>query len=183
MRIKTPASFGSKEELFSMAGTVAWTVSINTDGTIEFVTNDGSSATQTSTTALSSNTWYFICISRTSTSFKNIWVNGALAATQQNDSKAANSITSTQLAETSNGFSGYCQIYRVYNDNFSGITQYSAHSIEAIGDAYADNIKVWWDFSQGDATDLSAEGNDGTVTGTDQYYEESFPDNGSEYLT
>jgi len=183
MWIKTPSSFGSKEELFSMAGTIVWTVSINTDGTIEFVTNDGSSATQTSTTALSANTWYFLCISRTSTSLKNIWVNGALAATKQNDSKAANSITATQLAETSSGFSGYCQIYRIYNDNFSGIYQYSAHSIEAIGDAYADNIKVWWDFSQGAATDLSAEGNDGTITGTTTYVEESFPDNGSEYLT
>lgn len=184
MWIKTPASFSSKEELFSMVSSgVNWTVSINTNGTIEFITDDGSSHTLTSTSALSVNKWHFICISRTDTDTKAIYIDGVEAVTAADDSKAANAITGTQLGETSSGFSGLCQVFRIYNDSFDGDTQYAEHSIEAINNSYQGNIKLWWDFSQGDATDLSDEENDGTVTGTETYSKESFPDNGSKYLT
>jgi hypothetical protein len=183
MWIKTPSAFSVKEELFSMTSAgVAWTISINTNGTIEFVTDDGSSDTLTTENALSASTWYFVVVSRVDTDTKTVYVNGVSWGTQD-DSKAANSITATQLSETSNGFSGLCQIYRIYNDSFSGVTQYPEHSIEAINSSYLSNIKLWWDFSQGSATDLSAEENDGTVTGTETYQEESFPDNGEEYMT
>lgn len=183
MWIKTPSSFSAEEELFSMTSAgVSWTVTINTSGKIVFVTDDGSGDTKTSAGTLSTSTWHYVVVSRHDTSYKDIGIDDSFG-TPQNDGKAANAITATTLGAATDAFSGYVQIYRIINDDTSGATAYAQHSIEAIGSTPLGNIKLWWDFSQGSETDLSTNGNDGTTTGTETYVEESFPDNGSEYLT
>lgn len=186
MWIKTPVAFSVKEELFSMTSAgVNWTIYIGTDGILDFITDDGSEHSLKSLVAMETSSWYFIQIMRYSTDDKKTRIldskGNNISTNTNNDSKAANAITATTLAATSNGFSGCCQIYRIYNENTD--TSNLAHSIEAIENDYQDDIKLWWDFSQGGATDLSDEGNDGTVTGTETYSKESFPDNGVKVLT
>ncbi len=186
MWIKTPSAFSVKEELFSMTSAgVSWTVNIGTDGIIDFITDDGSEHSLVSLAAMNTSSWYFIQVMRYSTDDKKVRIldskGNNVSVNTNNDSKAANAITATTLAAAANGFSGLCPIYRIYNENTD--TANLAHSIEAIGSSYADDIKLWWDFSQGATTDLSDEGNDGIVTGTETYSKESFPDNGVKVLT
>jgi len=183
MWIKTPSSFSSQEELFSMTSAgVVWTVSIKTDGTIEFVTDDGSSDIYNNPNLeLKVDTWHFLTIGRVNTHTKVVCIDGVCDGTI--DNKAANAITATTLGAAANAFSGYCQIYRIYNDDLVTGSFPDAHLIEAIDSSYEGNIKLWWDFSQGAGTDLSAEGNDGDVMGTTTYAEESFPDKRNEILT
>lgn len=181
MWIKTPSSFGSEKILFEgLSAGVDWTISIQSDGTIRFRTDDGSSSDLDSSNTLSVSTWYHLVVRRVNTDDKYIVVNGTQWETGS-DSKAANAITGVELAATSNGFDGLAQILRVYNDNIS--SNFQDHMIEAMPSAVQANLKLWWDFSQGSANDLSAEGNDGIVTGTTTYYEESFPDKGYEIIT
>jgi len=183
MWIKTPSAFSAQEELFSMASAgVTWTVSIKTDGTIEFVTDDGSANTYNNPALeLSVNTWHFLTIGRVNTDVKMVCIDGVCDGTT--DSKAANAITATTLGAAANAFSGQCQIYRIYNDDLVTGVFPDEHMIEMIDGTYEGNIKLWWDFSQGNATDLSDEENDGTVTGTSAYSKESFPDTGAKVLT
>lgn len=180
MWLKTPSSFGSTKVLFEgLSAGVDWTVSLLTDGTIRFTTDDGSADNLDSTSVLAVSTWYWISINRVNTQDKYIFVDG-VGWGSQSDAKAANAITGVELGATSNGFDGLVQILRVFNDN---ISDYNAHMIEAVPSEILSNLKLWWDFSQGAGTDLSAEGNDGDITGTTTYAEESFPDKRNEILT
>jgi len=187
MWIKTPSAFSAEEELFSMTSAgVAWTVSIGTDGILDFITDDGSENSWKSLVAMKTDSWYFIQVMRYSTDVKKVRIldskgNTVSVNTGTGDGKAANAITATTLGAAANAFSGDCQVYRIYNENTD--TANLAHSIEALDSGLEGNIKLWWDFSQGNATDLSDEENDGTITGTSAYSKESFPDNNQKVLT
>jgi len=182
MWIKTPRSFSSKEELFSISGNVDWTVNITTDGALEFLTDDGTLHQQlTGYAVLTENSWHFVTVTRADTDSKKICVDGKCEGVR--DEKAANAITAVTLGASSDAFSKYCQIFRVYNEYTAKSWTSILHSIEAIRENFVNSIKLWWDSSQGDFTDLSGKGNDGTITGTENYSKESFPDNGFKMLT
>lgn len=185
--IKTDAIFIYNKVLFeSTSGTPAWSIQMDREyhadpdsaWSIAFWTG-GTHKIETDY-LMADNSWHFLQIRRIGTQ-KYILIDGVQKATG-GDSFGTNNIVGVKLGDTTNGLTCLCQILRVFNDDLNE-DYYSRHSIEALDATAYNNLKLWWDFSQGNANDLSVHGNDGTITGTETYSEESFPDNGQTYLT
>jgi len=186
MWIKTPNNLSSDKNLFSATGgDVVWRVHImSADKKIRFQTEESSVTHDLkSDIALTENTWYHIMIRRVSTNIKRIVINGVVHGAAS-DTFSANNITTIYIGEVMNAFDGLCQIMRFYSANIHDDFDY--YMVEAIPSVYLAQMEIWWDFSQGNTDDLlyhyyeSGVDNDGTVTGLEKYFKESFKDPGSE---
>lgn len=162
---------------------INWQIDSEPNGKLSFITGVGGPAHHlASNTVFTDGVWYHICCKRINTDDKYIYVNGVLDASAS-DTFVANDLVRLRVGHATAAFDYPIQIARLHSGDISG--DLDEIMIEAIPSGVLSNIKVWWDFSEGNApySDLSGNSNDGTLTGTEAYYSESFPDNLHEMLT
>jgi len=162
---------------------VNWQIDTEGSGTLSFITGPTGAGSHLVTDAgtFEVNKWYHIVCKRINTDDKYIYVNGVEVATAS-DLLGANNLNSLKIGHTTAAFDGHIQILRAYDSDIDVVTYGQNLMIEAIPSAYITALKIWFDFSKGDATDLSGNSNDGTLTGAENYYSESFPDSLYEML-
>lgn len=170
--LKTPSSFSSQVILKLLSsGSTVFEVGITSAGKI-YISSEGS--TLSASTACSTDTWYHVICKKANTSQRRIILDGEYVGADDDGSTSALNFDEFKLG---NSFTGDIQIARLYNVSlYQNFEKQMSEVIQA-------TPFLWWDFSQGNADDLSGNGYDGTVTGTEAYSEESFPDRGYKLLT
>jgi len=174
--MKTPSEFSSEEDIVRLnySGSGVMRVWLDTNGKLNITSNGN---TLTASTACSTDTWHHVIAKKVSISTRVIILDGVAVGQDDDGSTSIMSFDEFVVGNTTGGFSGDIQIVRLYNASI--YQNYNAQMSEVL----QATPTIWWDFSQGSAEDLSGNGYDGTVTGTESYTEESFPDRGYKLLT